>query len=80
MRQLVNRWTLLVGANVLFCCVLSFYRHGNAAPPAVTGQPFANSITQRKEIVDELREIKALMREQNTLLKSGKIRVVVSPE
>ena len=38
--------------------------------------PFANPIRQRAEMISLLKEIRDLLREQNALLRSGKIRVV----
>ena len=70
-------WALLITANVLCYCVLSFYRTTDAAP-AKGYPPFANSVEQRVEMVGQLREIKELLREQNVLLRSGKLKVVVS--
>jgi len=70
-------WVLLIGANVLFCCVLSFYQ-ATAADPAKAKQPFANAVQQRIEMINELREIKGLLKEQNALLRSGSLTVVVS--
>ncbi len=80
------RGMLLVGAVALCCCVLSFYRATDAAPRAEP--PFANSVEQRIETINELREIRALMKEQNALVKeqiallrSGEVKViVVAPE
>jgi len=69
----INRWMLLVGVNMLAWCVLSFHQTSNAAP----GEPFANAVSQRAEMIAELKEIKTLLKEQNTLLRTGKIRVVV---
>jgi len=69
-------WTLLIVANVLFLCVLSLYRTIDAAPPRAQ-QPFANAVEQRMGMIEELREIKVLLREQNALLRSGTLRVVV---
>ena len=77
-------WALGVAAGALACCVLSFYRASDAAPPA-DNQPFANAIQQRMDMITELRAIhallkeqSALMREQNDLLrsqgKSGKLK------
>ncbi len=65
-------WLLLITANVLTYCVLSFYQTSDAA---VT--PFANSVEQRFEIVTALHEIRDLLKEQNQLLRSGKLHVVV---
>jgi hypothetical protein len=69
-------WMCLIVANVLFCCVLSFYRATAAAPPKPE-QPFANSVEQRMEMIKELKEIKLLLKEQNELLRSGEVKVVV---
>ena len=71
------RWTWLIVANVLFCCVLGFYWPTDAAPPKPK-QPFANSVEQRMEMIKQLQEIKVLLKEQNALLRSGTIRVVTS--
>ncbi len=70
-------FALLLAANVVFCCVLSFYRTSDAAenPPR---EPFANSVEQRIEMIRCLREIRDLLKEQNALLKSGTVKVVVT--
>lgn len=70
-------WFLLIAANVLFCCVLSFYRTSEAAPKAAPA-PFANSVQQRMEMIAQLKEIKDLLKEQNALLRSGNLKVVVT--
>jgi hypothetical protein len=70
-------WALLITANVLFLCVLSFYRTTDAAPPKAK-QPFANSVEQRMEMIKQLREIRGLLKEQNALLRSGTVRVVLT--
>ncbi len=72
--RLNSRWTLLVIANVLFCCVLSFHRPTSAAPR----QPFANSVEQRAQMITQLKEINALLKQQNTLLASGQLKVVLA--
>lgn len=69
-------WILLIVANVLFCCVLGFYRTTDAAPPKPK-QPFANAVEQRMEMIKELKEIKLLLKEQNELLRAGSVKVVV---
>ncbi len=69
-------WALLIAVNALCYCVLSFYRTTDAAPPR-PGPPFANSVQQRMEMVSELKEIKQLLKEQNALLQSGNLGVVV---
>jgi hypothetical protein len=64
------RWTLLLAANLAAVGVLGFYSTSGAAPQS--GQPpFANSLEQRAEMVQELREIKELLKEQNELLRGG---------
>jgi hypothetical protein len=67
---------LLIVANVLCYCVLSFYRSTDAAPPSPR-LPFANSVEQRFEMVGELKEIKELLKQQNEMLRNGTLRVVV---
>ena len=62
-------WTLLIVANMLVISVLSLLRSTDAAPPSAR-PPFSNSVEQRGHMIEELREIKALMKEQNALLRS----------
>ena len=66
------RWLALVSANAVVLGVLGFYSTSGAAPQS--GQPpFASSIEQRSDMIRELREIKELIKEQNSLLRgSGK--------
>ena len=72
-------WALLIAANVLCYCMLSFYQTTAVAQrPAPSKPPFANSVQQRSEMVGLLREIKQCLQEQNALLRSGKLKVVVS--
>jgi len=63
-----TRFALLLTANALIISVLCFYGRGIAAPPAA---PFANSVAQRDAMIVELRAIKQLLQEQNTLLKKA---------
>jgi hypothetical protein len=77
LRQTNTRWALLLTANVLFICVLSFYRVSDADPP-VTNLPFANSVEQRIEMINQLKELNAQIKEQNALLRSGTLHVVVA--
>jgi len=60
--------TLLVAANVLFIGVLSLHRSTDAAPPSAR-PPFNNSVEQRNDMIEELREIKTLLKEQNAILR-----------
>ncbi len=68
-------WMLLLTAIAVCFGVLSFCA-SYAAPPT-GGQPVANPAEQRMEMIAELKEIKALLKEQNTLLQSGNLKVVV---
>jgi hypothetical protein len=73
-------WLIVLGANVVFWCVLSFYRTGDAAPGPAS-EPFANAVQQRAEMIQHLRELKDLVREQNELLRTGKAQVrIVLPD
>jgi hypothetical protein len=40
--------------------------------------PFANSVVQRFDAIDQLKQINAQLKEQTALLKSGTVRVLVS--
>jgi len=71
-------WALLIAANVMVWGVLSFLQTGSAAPRGAK-EPFANAVTQRAEIAAHLQEIAGLLKEQNALLKSGKLKVIVTP-
>ncbi len=67
---------LLVIASVLCYCVLSFYQTGAAqSGPRPT---LANPVEERKEIISNLEEIKNLLKEQNALLRSGQVKVIVT--
>jgi hypothetical protein len=68
---------LLIAANAIILCVLSFYRSSPAAPPGPP-QVFANPISQRDAIIEQLKETNRLLREQNALLRGGQIRVVIA--
>ncbi len=71
-------WALLLAANVLGYCVLGFYQAKAAAPRTSSRPPFANSVEQRMEMIRVLGEIKEQLKEQNALLRSGKLKVIVS--
>ncbi len=59
---------LVIAVNVVLWGVLSFYGVIGAAPQ--TGrQPFSNSVAQRNEMIRELQNIQALLKEQNSLLR-----------
>ena len=70
---------LLVVACVLSSCVLVFHQTGtaqNSAPEPT----LANAVEARRQMITNLQEIKELLKEQNALLRSGQIKVVVVPE
>ena len=74
-------WIVLIVANVLCYCVLSFYQTSSAAQRGSTTpakQPFANSVQQRNEMITLLRDIKGLLREQNAFLRSGQLKVIIA--
>lgn len=77
------RWGMLIALNLL-----CWYMLGLQQPVSVaqTGQqsngelPFANSVAQRFETIDQLKQINTQLKEQNLLLRSGTLRVIVSME
>jgi hypothetical protein len=71
-------WALLIAANALCYCVLGFYQTTTAAVPKGNPPPFANAVQQRMEMIGHLKEIKELLKEQNALLRSGNLKVVVT--
>ena len=75
MMQKRNFWPMLVLANVLVLGMLGLYRSSPAAP--AKQQPFVNPAGQREEIIEQLKELNRLVRHQNELLSSGRLKVVV---
>lgn len=71
-------WGLLLAFIVLCCCVLSFYKTSDVQPPQAR-EPFANSVEQRMDTIKVLTEIRDQLKEQNALLRSGELRVIVVP-
>ncbi len=71
-----NRLLLPLIAVVATWGVLSFYQSSNAQQKGPS-QPFANSVEQRLEMNQHLKSIVDLLTEQNDLLRSGKLKVVV---
>jgi hypothetical protein len=68
---------LLLIANVLCYCVLTFYQTGLAqmsAPRPTLSDP----AEERRELIANLEAIKALLKEQNALLRSGDVKVIVT--
>jgi hypothetical protein len=60
---------LIVAANVLAWGMLGFHRTTGAAPGEVQ-LPFRNAVEQRQDMIRELQEIKNLLKEQNSLLRT----------
>jgi len=80
-KTLTNRWSLLLIANALAWCMLLFYQATIAAPPGKPQDgrlPFANPVAQRNEMIEQLRQMNQQLQEQNALLKSGRLTVVVA--
>jgi hypothetical protein len=68
---------LLLIANVLCYCVLSFYQTG-AAQSGAPRPTLSDPAEERKAMVSNLEEIKNLLKEQNALLRSGQVKVIVT--
>jgi hypothetical protein len=67
---------LFLIAGVLCCCVLSFHQTGNAQ----TGSrpTLSDPAEERRELIANLEAIKNLLKEQNALLRSGQVKVIVT--
>jgi hypothetical protein len=63
------RYTFPCAAGVALVSMLGFYSLLSAAPPGKP--PFEDAVSQRDEMIRELREIKELIKEQNELLKEA---------
>jgi hypothetical protein len=72
------RWAVLISANVLAWCMLCFHQDSTAAAPAAPTPPFANAVEQRIEMIEQLKQVNALLKEQNALLRSGTLKVIVA--
>ena len=70
-----TRWWLLAIAGVLCYGVLSFYQASHAQ--SGLRPTLANAPEDRKEMIANLEEIKNLLKEQNALLRSGQVKVIV---
>jgi hypothetical protein len=74
MKRKTWSWIVLAFANVLAWCMLGFQVNTPAAPQDVR-LPFDNAIQQRAEMIRELQEIKATLKEQTSLLRAGLSRL-----
>jgi len=77
-------WVLVIAAAAVLCGMLSLYEVTCAAPRGEQ-EPFGNSLQQRRQQINELKEVCELLKEQNALLKeqnaflqSGRLQVVVT--
>jgi hypothetical protein len=70
-------WSVLLLLNVLVISVLGLYRTTVAGSPG-GAPPFANTTESRLEMIQELKEIRVLLKEQNELLRSGQVKVIVT--
>lgn len=72
-----SRWLGLVMLNVMGFCMLGFYGSSMGAPRE-SNEPFANAVQQRAETIELLRSIESHLKNQNELLRSGALKVVVT--
>ena len=73
------RWGALLLANAVVWCVLGLHEASFAAPQGAQ-PPFANAVEQRAETNRQLAEIAGLLKEQNAMLRSGKLTVIVQKQ
>lgn len=59
---------------VAACCMLGLYGTSGAQVPQA---PFANAVDLQAEVIQQLKELNAQMKEQNALLRSGRLQVIV---
>jgi len=77
LRRFTPGWRTLVASHAVTLTMLGLYETSSAAPRA-TSEPFANAVEQRFEIINQLKEVNGQLREQLTLLRSGKLQVVTA--
>lgn len=73
-----TKWIMAAVGLAVVACMLGLWQSSSAAERTGGEPPFANAVEQRQESNALLREIRDLLKEQNTLLRSGKVQVVVS--
>ena len=73
------RWALLICFNLLCWYVLGFHQPASVAQQQSNGElPFANSVQQRFDIIDQLKEVNAQLKEEIALLRSGTVKVRIT--
>lgn len=60
---------LLIPTIIILLCMLGLGERPSARVSGAAEQPFANSVEQRATMISELRAIKQLLSDQNTLLR-----------
>lgn len=63
---------MLVAAGIVFGCALGSYERTTAAAPVTR-----NADEQETDLVEQLKEIKTQVKQINTLLRNGNVKVVV---
>ncbi len=73
------RWGLLIALNLFCWYMLGLQQPTSKAQQNTNGElPFANSVVQRFDAIDQLKQINAQLKEQNAFLRSGNLRVLVT--
>lgn len=67
-------WAMLVAAGILLGFVLSSYQRTDAGPSASAA---VNAEDQETQAIEQLKEIKVQLKEINTLLHTGTVKVIV---
>lgn len=76
-----NKWVWLAAGMVLGGVLTELAQlPGGTATAQDAKLPFANSVDQRHQNIEELRKLNALMQKQIDLLSSGRVRVIVVDE
>ena len=70
MRKDAAKWTVIALVNVALWTAFCFTRPTSAQPQAGK-PPFSNSVAQRNDMIRELREIKQLLKSQNSLMREN---------
>jgi hypothetical protein len=77
MQNQLQQWAMPGVIVALGVCMLGLYERSHAQPPSAN-QPFANPVEQQLEIINQLKTLNSLVKEQNALLRSGTVQVIVT--